>query len=209
MDSAHSGACKILIDKIVHHIQTVIKDLLHKARELFKKLGSKQERKLLEHEAPDLCPLQRRYVGENDPKNPLRAFGNKVVHYMDDAERAQYKLAVKDGKLLDATGKPSDTALGTSFSGQPGRAIYVMDKDRNLYASMYQERGVMQHSSFLAGAPVAGAGELVVEDGTLRTIALRSGHYTPTYGHQDYLLRTPEQQGVDISQVVREGPEDL
>jgi len=199
------GVCRTLIKQVVEHVQTIIKDLLEKARNLFKKLGSKEARKL-EHEAFRLKSLEHQFIGEHDPVNPPFPFNNKIVHYFDDAERAEARLFVKDGKLFDATGKPFHTAEGASVhTGGQGRAIFVMDKDGNIFASNYQEVGRMHHSSFLAGQPVAGAGELGVENGTLRLITNRSGHYHPTDVHQEQVLRWLQQQGVDISAVVRKG----
>lgn len=201
------GACRLLIKQVVEHVSTIIKDLLEKARNLFKMLGSRQGRSLAEHEAFQLKSLDPHYVGEHDPVNPPFPFGrNGIVHYFNDAERAEARLVVKDGKLYDANGMPFDTAGGASVHpGGAGRAIFVMDKDGNIFASNYQAIGEMHHSSFLGGQPVAGAGELAVENGTLRLISPRSGHYKPTNAQQEQVLRWLEQQGVDISGVARGG----
>ncbi|MEP7020182.1 MAG: hypothetical protein ABI808_05990 [Pseudonocardiales bacterium] len=200
------GVCRTLIKQVVTHVQTIIRDLLQKARNLFKKIGSREAHRL-EHEAFKLKNLERDYVGENDPLHGNFPFGpNKVVHYFDDAERAEARLFVKDGKLFDATGRPFDTAAGVSVhSPGQGRAIFVMDKDGNIFASNYQEIGKMHHSSLLGGQPVAGAGELAVENGTLKVITNNSGHYRPPTEYTEQVLRWLEQQGVDISGVVRGG----
>ncbi|WP_218581945.1 hypothetical protein, partial [Nocardia cyriacigeorgica] len=54
-----------------------------------------------------------------------------------------------------------------------------MDNQGNLYASLHHAPGQFHHSSFLAGGPVAGAGELEVIDGVLQLVTDSSGHYRP------------------------------
>lgn len=97
-----------------------------------------------------------------------------------------------------------------------GRAIFVMTTDGKLYAGdMHDEytkggagdpnRGEMKgwifhHSSFLAGQPVAAAGELEFDDGGhLVSISNASGHYKPSSPFTVQVLRRFSQIGVDIS----------
>ena len=55
------------------------------------------------------------------------------------------------------------------------------------------------HSSFLAGGPVAGAGELVTgPDGVLKKVTDRSGHYRPEASHTAQVLERLEQQSPGI-----------
>ena len=144
-----------------------------------------------------------RYRGEHtgDPSAP---FGG-TVRYLDDGEREAYRLTAQDGRLLDADGVPFDTSAAATVHTGGGRAIYVMDGEGNIYASTYQRIGDFHHSSFLGGKDVAGAGELVVRDGRLEGISLRSGHYQPTPEMQAQVLRVLESKGIDISRVVEEG----
>ena len=65
--------------------------------------------------------------------------------------------------MIDSTGK--------SF-------IYVLGPDKKVYTGEYN-RGTFNHSSFLSGSPVMGAGELVVKDGKIVEITDKSGHYEP------------------------------
>lgn len=105
--------------------------------------------------------------------------GNGAVEYLDEAGRAERLLTIRDGKFYDAKGKLYDTANSDSFFRGDGTAIYVMDENGNFYAeSQVVER--FHHSSFLAGKPVAGAGELEVTKGELKYINCQSGHYRPT-----------------------------
>ncbi|MDG4825400.1 hypothetical protein O7635_26435 [Asanoa sp. WMMD1127] len=80
-------------------------------------------------------------------------------------------------------GRPYDTsASSTVFSGN-GQAIFVMDRNGNIYASTYQKVGDFHHSTLGNGQPVAAAGELVVKDGRVQLATARSGHYQPEPGH--------------------------
>lgn len=54
------------------------------------------------------------------------------------------------------------------------------------------------HSSFLAGGDVAGAGELVVENGELTLITDQSGHYQPTQAMTAQVVQHLRSLGVPI-----------
>jgi hypothetical protein len=147
-------------------------------------------------------PMNKHYEGEHLPNNA--AWGTSTVKYLDDAEREAHRLHVRDGKLYDASGKLFDTrAAQTHFSGN-GRAIFVMDDQGRIYASTYQEVGKFHHSSLLAGKPVTSAGELVVENGVLKTVSNRSGHYRPPAEINEQVFKSLEAQGVDVSRVTRD-----
>jgi uncharacterized Zn-binding protein involved in type VI secretion len=105
--------------------------------------------------------------------------GESTVKYLTQAERAEYLLTVKDGKLYNAKGELFDTRGRRTFFSGRGRAIYVMDENGNLYAGD-QKAFEFHHSSFLAGKPVAGAGEIEVYKGEITFMNRRSGHYEPT-----------------------------
>jgi hypothetical protein len=77
-----------------------------------------------------------------------------------------------------------------------GRAIFVMDGNGNLYASMDQEVGRIHHTSLLAGQPVVGAGELEVRDGRVVAMTDASGHYRPEPEHNDRVLQSLRDQGL-------------
>jgi hypothetical protein len=74
-----------------------------------------------------------------------------------------------------------------------------MDGHGNLYATLNQRVGHTHHSSLLAGAHVAGAGEIDVHDGTLVAMTDRSGHYRPTPGMNDRVLRNLRDQGLQTA----------
>lgn len=82
--------------------------------------------------------------------------------------------------------------------------MFVMDEHGNLYASNVQIVGQLHHSSFLGGRPVAGAGEIVVQNGRPVLISRKSGHYRPLDEHQQQVRDMLEEQGVDVSGVTFE-----
>jgi hypothetical protein len=163
--------------------------------------GTQLPGRVVERDDPGILPTvqkQPRYLGENIP-GANNIFGlaeaNKAVVYLDDSERAQLALSVgEDGKLYDADGNLFDT------TGAPGnKAIWVMDKDGNLYAATTQDVGTFQHSSILAGKPVAGAGEIEVSNGEIVSINDKSGHYLPTREFTMRAVNHLRSQGVNIS----------
>jgi hypothetical protein len=74
-----------------------------------------------------------------------------------------------------------------------------MDGQDNLYASLDQEVGRLRHSSLLAGAPVAGVGEIEVQNGRLVAMTDRSGHYEPAPEMNDRVLDQLRSQGLRIA----------
>jgi uncharacterized protein YukE len=147
---------------------------------------------------PTDAQLQPAFRGENDANDPKRAFFPATVHYMSPAERETHRLFVDgdgnlrsaaDGSLFDTTG------TSTAWSGS-GRAIFVMDGSGNLYASPVQQVGYLHHSSLLAGASVAGAGEIEVNNGQLVAMTDRSGHYRPAPVMNDRVLDQLRTQGL-------------
>ena len=64
----------------------------------------------------------------------------------------------------------------TAFAGD-GWAVFVVDPFGKLYARSHQV-GYFHHSTFLAGRPVAAAGEILSDDtGKIRFITAKTGHY--------------------------------
>ncbi|MBA9001813.1 WXG100-like domain-containing protein [Thermomonospora cellulosilytica] len=134
------------------------------------------------------------------PPNPV--WRNRAVFYLNEVQRERLRIWVDDeGLIRDAKGRLFDTTQGETIvgGGAQGRAIFVMDKFGNLYASNIQAAGVFHHSSFLAGGPVASAGELRVVNGRLELISDRSGHYLPPPEFQDRVVEMLRQAGVTIT----------
>jgi hypothetical protein len=150
---------------------------------------------------PTDAQLGARYHNETDPNEPFpfRPF-RTPVHYMDEVEREQSRLFVDgEGRLRSAAdGSLFDTTGGGTVRSS-GRAIFVMDGNGNLYATMDQQVGHIHHSSLLGGADVAGAGEIRVEGGRLVDMTDQSGHYQPTAETNDRALDALRSQGLQPS----------
>ena len=145
----------------------------------------------------NLSSMDPEFHGEETGK----VWGTKV-RYLDDAERKQYKLTVKQGRLFDAAGNPFDTSDASSvFAGGRGKAIFVMDEHGSIFASKTQSVGKFHHSSFLSGKPVAGAGELSAKNGYIDTITRRSGHYQPTQEHMSQVVSQLRSGGVNVDAI--------
>lgn len=207
-------ACQLVIRQGVKHIDTGIAGLLQRAATLLRPTRSLVREG--EHVVGGLgipAPLKRdvplptkdllpQFRGEAAGYHPDRPFGGRV-EYFSPEKRESHRLFVRDGRLHQAVdGKPFDTSSSVSaWSPDEGRAIFVMDRDGNLYASKVQRVGRIHHSSLLAGDSVVGAGELRVEDGTLNLISRKSGHYQPTTEQIEQVLLELERQGLPMRHV--------
>jgi hypothetical protein len=111
------------------------------------------------------------------------------VKYFSKETLQKYKVSVNsEGKLVDARGKPLNVKEG----------MYVMDAEGNFYVHPGHVKGELHHSSFFAGGPVAGAGELTVVNGVLRYIDRSSGHYQPESLHFQQVVEELSVKGVDV-----------
>ncbi|TLF72106.1 hypothetical protein [Nocardia cyriacigeorgica] len=154
-------------------------------------------------------PIQPEFVGEHLPGN--RRWNGSQVTYLDEQERQTYRLHVRDGRVYDIRGRLFDTAsAATLWTPQGGRAIFVMDAEGTLYSSPHHILGRFHHSSFLAGAPCAGAGELAASYGVIRVISDHSTHYRPPRHITAQVVDSLRRQGVPIDdhQVEYHWPED-
>jgi hypothetical protein len=102
-----------------------------------------------------------------------------VKYFESDAARGEYEVIggapLKQGNLPGSF----DTRNMASLQGAGrGYGIYVMSPDNRFYSGSHKV-GLFHHSSFLAGMPVAGAGEWKVTNGKLEEITNKSGHYRP------------------------------
>lgn len=123
---------------------------------------------------------------------------------MTPAELEAHRLVVVNGLLHRTDGSIFDTAAARTHHSGDGRAMFVMDEHGNMFASNVQQVGYLHHSSFLGGRPVAGAGEIVVENGKLMLISRKSGHYQPHTEHQLQVSDILSEQGVDITKLISE-----
>jgi hypothetical protein len=106
----------------------------------------------------------------------------KVKHLTTAEERAKYKLEYEGSKDKIQQGPPPWTGAGfdtaqmsTNFAGK-GFAIFTMSPDGDIYAATHRV-SQFHHSSFLAESAAAGAGELKADQGQLKAVTNKSGHY--------------------------------
>ncbi|MFC7428215.1 hypothetical protein [Nocardia tengchongensis] len=135
------------------------------------------------------------YKGENLPGNSI--WPGQSVRYLTPEERQSFQLTIHDGKLYDATGTLFDTTTSATHFND-GRAIFVMDENGTLYASKFHSPGEFHHSSFLSGAPVAGAGEFEVVNGEIRFLTDSSGHYRPGQKFSNQVIDQLRSEGLRI-----------
>ncbi|GAA4667708.1 hypothetical protein [Amycolatopsis dongchuanensis] len=125
-------------------------------------------------------PMEDHYKYETRLNEP--PFVGKQVTRLNDTKLEKRRVYIdKDGRMRYAKdGTLFDTSKATKVhKGDEGRAIFVMDRHGNVYASNYQAEGEFHHSTLTNGRPVAAAGELFVKDGRIIKITDNSGHYRP------------------------------
>lgn len=120
------------------------------------------------------------------PWCPRRVLESRRVKYMTPRERSYFEVVVSNGRLQWAnTGKPCYTRrsrLQKTFGKRiirSGTWIFVLSRNNRLYVGQ-KIKGRLHHSSFTAGAPTLASGNIhVSEDGILKSISPKSGHYRP------------------------------
>lgn len=143
------------------------------------------------------CELLKMYVGEErqDPAEWHGGYGPVV--YLNAEERRRYEVHIFDGRLCNAAGHPLDTGDTENLLPGSGRAIYVLDQNGRLYCSSSPRHFKFHHSSFVAGAPVACAGEIEVVKGLLIYLDNASGHYQPSHAQLTETCDHLRRSGVD------------
>lgn len=108
----------------------------------------------------------------------------RVIYDHDEALQNATRIHISGARLYadPQFQTPLDTSKTSNYWSGAGVAIYVMSAGGNLHVSS-QLKGYRHHSSLLAAANVATAGELKVENGWLRMINNQSGHYQPDCTH--------------------------
>lgn len=149
----------------------------------------------------DVTPMLDQFSDEHLPGNPV--WGTSV-DYLDAEAREAFRLSFRDGKIYESSGKLFDTEAGSTLHNATGRAIFVMDENGRFYASNNHEMGRFHHSSFFSGAPVAAAGEIGVQNGILKLISDKSGHYRPSQRFIRQALRQLTREQVKLSGVKKD-----
>ncbi|XP_066339254.1 IQ domain-containing protein IQM3-like [Miscanthus floridulus] len=130
------------------------------------------------------------------PECPRALLKKQCIMYLGPQEREHYEYIINEGKVIHKqSGEPLDTRVpnGTKW-------IFVMSTAKKLYAGKKQ-RGVFQHSSFLAGGATIAAGRFTAENGVIKSIWAYSGHYKPSAENLHNIMNLLEENGVDLKEV--------
>ncbi len=133
--------------------------------------------------------LMRGTQSGNIKPSMVKAF-MKGVAYLDKAGRKSYLVTFKAGTAYSTSGDTETeldtTQMSTVFSGK-GFGIWVMSKKGKLYVGNHV-KGMLHHSSFLAGAEVICGGEVMARGGKILFLSGKSGHYQPGKENLDCAL---------------------
>ncbi|XP_021294351.1 IQ domain-containing protein IQM1-like [Herrania umbratica] len=137
----------------------------------------------------------------NVDKCPRTNLQRQCIKYLGPKEREAYEVVLEKGKLIYKQSKVAvNTIEGTKW-------IFVLSTSRILYVGQ-KEKGLFQHSSFLAGGATIASGRLVVRDGTLDAVWPYSGHYCPTEANFAELCRFLGEHHVDLTDVKKYAIDD-
>ncbi|KAJ3048608.1 hypothetical protein HK097_010384 [Rhizophlyctis rosea] len=159
---------------------------------------------------------------------PRTRLESQKVTYLTPNQRKSYLVTIKNGLLIYAESNlpvhtlpntddsnnspeeeqlpdptPTDTPterLRKKALRNKNKYIYVTDPYQNLYVAK-KIKGQFHHSSFLNGGAVCAAGGLVVDQGKLKKITPKSGHYQTDKMHFEALLNWLAGRGVDFGEV--------
>lgn len=173
-------------------------------KELIKALEKIIQARKQDLEKPPLAP-KRDFKTKGMEANMVEFDKKLDVTYLSPAERQKFLVTVKDGKVYDSSGKLLDTTHVRGSHGTTGRAIYVMDKEGNIYIHTEPSFSTIHHSSLTAGGEVSAAGEIRIENGKLTYIDRNSGHYRPPPEFLEQAMQRLEDMGIDTSTVVMGG----
>ncbi|KAL6641890.1 hypothetical protein ACP70R_020071 [Stipagrostis hirtigluma subsp. patula] len=131
------------------------------------------------------------------PQCPRTLLKEKCIKYLGPQERELYEYVIKEGKIIHKqSGEPLDTSQGP----EEAKWIFVMSTAKRFYAGK-KEKGVFQHSSFLAGGATLAAGRFTAENGVIKTIWAYSGHYKPSVENLSNFMNFLQENGVDLTEV--------
>ena len=153
-------------------------------------------------------------VGEKEKKRDqeLREKG-QLVEFLKPEQQKELKLSFRNGlahRWTDAQNKPKgqleiyDTKkFGDAHFSEYGASLYAMNTKGAIYVYGKETLGKnLKHSSLLAGASVLCAGTIRIEDGKVKWLTGRSGHYLPTVDNIVSLLERLRQYQVDLKGVI-------
>ncbi|KAK4432865.1 IQ domain-containing protein IQM1 [Sesamum alatum] len=132
----------------------------------------------------------------NLEKCPRSNLHRQCIKYLGPKEREAYEVVITNGKLVY---KESCSLVDTT---EGSKWIFVLSTTRTFYVAQKQ-KGLFQHSSFLAGGAITAAGRLVAHGGVLEAIWPYSGHYLPTEENFNEFVSFLEEHSVDLANVKR------
>jgi len=115
------------------------------------------------------------------------------ILYFDAKQREERRLVFQNGLVYDHTGK----IPVTTRSKHRNQNNYVMDAAGAFYLFDEFTHREIRHSSIFAGGPVAGAGNIAIEEGHLIYIDADSGHYD-SGSLQGNVLKELASQGITV-----------
>lgn len=131
------------------------------------------------------------------PECPRARLKKECIMYLGPQEREYYEYIITEGSIINKmSGEPLDTSHGPKGT----KWIFVMSTAKKLYAGK-KEKGVFQHSSFLAGGTTIAAGRFTAENGAIKSIWAYSGHYKPSAENLSNFMSFLEENGVDLKEV--------
>ena len=125
------------------------------------------------------------------PWCPRSKLMKSTVAFLDEQQRKAWQVVMSgDGHLQwKADGELVHTKLGRTGSAllkccgtfsHSDVWIFVLTTNGELYVGK-KIKGRFHHSSFTCGSPALAAGNIHVEQGVVKRISMRSGHYRPDY----------------------------
>jgi hypothetical protein len=132
---------------------------------------------------------------ENIRVNAANPANAQAYLYLTPQARQVYQVLVQQGRLYQGGGGvPMDTAFATAPNGE---FLFVMDADGKIYAA--PSALVKHHSCFLAGQPVAAAGQIGVNAGRLIFVHDQTGHYRTPIEYTMQFLKELKRLEVDVT----------
>ncbi|NHB63192.1 hypothetical protein [Photorhabdus sp. RW14-46] len=125
--------------------------------------------------------------------------GGKTVKYLHGEELEERGVFIKNGRFFDRNGKPfSTTSYRTRYHGE-GYGTIVCRRGNLIYSYKHESK-VLHHTSLSAGKAVIFAGEWQVEQGILKVLTNKTGHYRTPSGCFDYFIQYLREQQVSLNE---------
>lgn len=124
----------------------------------------------------NLSKLYEKWLATAGSKSFWETIGTRARPEVEYHQGELYRVSFEAGRLVGEDGQPHSTmGKQTLFYGD-GWEIFVYSPDGSLYMNSHW-RSEFHHTSFTGGAAVLAAGETVVENGIVRMLTAKTGHY--------------------------------